>query len=105
MFKFVRNDGEEVRAVFRYLYETVPANPYKEKSRPHSRPVTTTCVLLGDKDRVISEGEAHLHPKDNPCYFQGRKYALRRALANGDIPTDERTRAWDAFLDMQNVKH
>jgi len=100
MFRFETEDGKEIKVFFRYEKEEVPANPHKKKSRPHTRPVGTTCFLTDENDNVVGLGAVRCHYKDHFRYRAGRKHALRQALKDAGFDVKTRSRAWAEFLQM-----
>lgn len=98
MFVFDTADGRELKAYFRYEREEVPANPHKEKSRPHKRPVATTCFIINRDGIVVGVGSVKCHYKTHFKYSSGRKYALKNALKDAGLDRDSRINAWSAFL-------
>lgn len=108
MFLFETTDGDKLRVFFRYDREHVPAKPNKKNSKPHVRPVGTTCLICkaGDKatagigHAVKGIGHARCHYTDHFVYKSGRKHALRRALANMKLDRASRKNAWDKLLSM-----
>jgi len=101
MFKFEKTNGQKIRAFFRYQYSLVAANPNKAKSRPHSKPVSTFCILADDKSKQkLAEAAAFCSEKDRFSYFVGRKIALSRALEALKLNREERKNAWKNFLEM-----
>jgi hypothetical protein len=98
MFRFETKDGKEVKAFFRYEHEDVPANPHKKTSKPHRRPVGTTCMLADEDDNVIGIGAVRCYYKERFRYMSGRKYALKQAMKDAGFDRDTRARAWEEFL-------
>ena len=99
MFVFDTTDGRELKAYFKYEREDVPANPHKENSKPHKRPVATTCFIVDKDGLVVGVGNAKCHYKDHFSYNVGRKFALKRALRDAGLDRTNRARAWIAFME------
>jgi len=58
----------------------------------------TECFLIRCNSVLARySGVAKLHPKDRPDKITGKKIALQRALADGQLSKPERTRVWAAF--------
>jgi len=100
MFVFETVEGNELKVFFRYVREHVPARPHKESSRPHMRPVGTTCMVCDESQTVVGLGYVRCHFKDRFTYKGGRKHALRVAMSEMGLDRDSRKNAWDALLNM-----
>jgi len=102
MFSFDTTDKRRLKVYFRYEREEVPANPNKENSKPHTRPVGTTCLISLENGTIVSGGYARCYYKDQFTYKSGRKHALRKALLRMGLDRDSRRNAWNGLLSKYN---
>ena len=103
MFNFESKDKGRLKVFFNYGKVDVPANERDPKSKPHVRPVSTTCVIVEDKENpaTIATGQCVCNNKDHFTYKKGRQLSLARALHEMGLPKEEREVVWNS---MRKVK-
>ena len=53
---------------------------------------------------VVTRAKAHVHPKDAPCRYIGRKIALARALHETGFDKTTRTQVWHQLMHKHKVR-